>query len=275
MLEIEKIIEFKKMSILKNLIVFTLVVFTSISLWGQNPKRTVLFALGENESIVSYEYYIAKHFNGNRFYCTIENINTNIWTFVFNGKRIVSSKKMELNVLYSNVNEENGYIISYIKDGAWYVNCKGKENGPYDNIYRNIYYNIIASANNYDYCYKLAGRWYGHKNGTNKRVDFVEQFYENGKYYANINGNISQGYEDVGCITLTESGKYAYCYREKGKKYANINGNISQGYEGVWNITLTESGKYAYCYREKGKNYVNINGNISQGYEDVGCITLT
>jgi hypothetical protein len=291
----------------KSILTFLLIVTAAVSAFGQNPKREVLFTLGQHEVVESGEYFLEQTIKGNRFACIVEDTVKKEQTFIFNGKRIATTDAYRFNFEYLNVEEENGYVSNYenadkhyinikgkiyggynsiydIKsyengeysfcykktDGA-YINYKGIEEGPFDNVAigDDDYDDFASYTKDYDYRYKLAGRWYAHKDGKNKRIDFAESYTDNGKYYANINGNVSGGYEDIYSLQLTESGKYAYYYKDNGKWYANINGNVSSGYEDIYFLQLTENGKYAYRYKDNGKYYANINGNVRGGYESI------
>jgi len=277
----------------RHLMAMLLIFTVAAGVFGQNPKRSVVFTLNPNEDIVNDEYYLLQTFGQNRFACVVKNTVLNTYTFVFNGQRLktVSTGDDENddnfgydpydNFKIIDLAKDNGYIFTYMENGKCYINYRGVVSAGYEDItcansenYNLGKGNFISSEKDYDYCYKLAGRWYAHKNGKNKRIDFVESYTENGKWYVNINGTESR-YDNVYDLTLTESGKYAYSYQENGKEYVNINGTVSRGYDGVSYLTLTASGKYAYRYQENGKIYVNINGTESRGYDDVYNLTLT
>ena len=199
-----------------------------------------------------------------------------------------------------DLDEDNPDIFCYSTiEGAikgeeqlnYYVHYNGNIAGPFDDvslkpekkiggIYSFTYY-FTTTDKNYDYYFKQNGKWYGSKNSKNKEVNFAEYYQEgnryDSKYYVNINGNVSQLYDEVCYILhLTENGHYAYVYRDNGKYYVNINGNISQAYNSVEYdcLLLTKSGKYAYKYTDNGKYYVNINGENSQGYEMINGLKL-
>ena len=282
----------------RNTIIALSIVFcASFGVWAQdnNLKRSVLLTLGQNESIWAGEYFAAQYFNENRFACIIYDDVKKSCTFVFNGKRIITTDANDFsgsarNFSYLNIAEENGYVFYYTKkeNGVvnYYVNYKGTIDGPFEDIslhannsFRRPNGNITLTTlvKEYDYLYRLAERWYAHKDGKNKKVDFAESIYDynSRKSSVNINGSISQRYDWVGDVCLTESGKYAYCYENNGKYYANINGSISQGYDFVRYLCLTESGKYAYSYESNGKRYANINSSISQGYDDIEYVALS
>ncbi|GHT37907.1 hypothetical protein FACS189435_3940 [Bacteroidia bacterium] len=167
-----------------------------------------------------------------------------------------------------------------------YINYKGVVGGPFDNIYYDPGdYDVYTPEDNYDYLYELAGRWYAHKNGKNKRIDFISTNGRTGVYtsgrrdeYVNINGKErSKPHSRIRSIKLTKSGIYAYAYQDEyeGKWYANINGKVGEPHEQIWNINLTESGIYAYEYRDNGKWYANINGKVSEPHEQIENIKLT
>jgi len=273
-----------------------------MSAFGQNPKREVIFTLNANEIVNANEYYLTQKQNQNKFAFILKDTLKNQWSFIFNGERIITTK-FEFsndryfgdlyNPVYINPEEANGYVFCYIDDKNYYVNYKGIIDGPFDfatfNIPRLTLTSCYVLEKGYDYYYMLAGRWYGHKNGENKRINCVSC--DGNKWYVYIDGNVSKGYEYVDDLKLTKSGQYAYVYTEnvnfgvrmgsfsdanvniKEKQFVNINGNVSNGYEQIHysggGVQLSENGEYAYGYRENGKWYVNINGRVSKGYEDI------
>jgi hypothetical protein len=303
----------------------------SMNAQDTNAKRTVLFTLGANEEIHCREYFVLQQVNQNRFACIIKNTVKDTYTFVFNGKRIVTGDRrvsfdnIHIDVHYLNVHEENGYAVEYSLQDMGYANIKGKVYGPFDEsendgkdflvfakdsegntdcnrfYYRKtedgnhnyyIHYNgtkegpfdgicfpeKISAYADCEYLYLLAGKWYAHySNSANKMTSLIRCYVDikNGKWYVNINGRDSKGYDDVRDLHFTESGKYFYSYYENGKKYVNINGAESSGYEFVNYLRFTENGKYAYKYQENGKWYVNINGAKSRGYESATSLYFT
>jgi hypothetical protein len=291
------------------LLVFTVAMYA----FGQNPKREVIFTLNANEEIYYNEYYLSQTANQNHFACVIYNTLTKKYTFVFNGKRIKEFDNHYERLYSFNVGKNNTYVLTYRENGKWYIDYNGIVDGGFDDIRvgnRMSRYYMQTPEKNYDYLYKLAGKWYAHKNGKNRKIAFIEFCLNDRDFYCiNINGNISGSYESIHYdFTLTESGKYAYCYKDNGEWYANINGNISKPYihpititltesgkyaycygdnrkwyvningsitENVYNYILTENGKYAYIYKDNGKEYANINGNISNPYGGIGYLTLT
>jgi hypothetical protein len=291
---------------MKRPITLIITLCATFNIWAQSisPQRNVLFMLGENEEIYYSEYFFSQHLNQNRFACVIKNILNNTYTFVFNGNRIVNSAYL-LHVNYLNVNENNGYIISYWDGNEQYINnrgnvyeylqeCKfdGNNNEKFwystvDGNQLNYYvhskeskagpFEDVIFDENYDYLYKSGGTWYGHKDGIDTQLaqeeDVEEKIYifkNNGKLYVSVYGRVSQGYDDVNDLHVTKSGKYTYKYAINGKYYVNINGKQSQASDDrIYNIQLTENGKYIYCYKSNGKYHVDVNGNLSEGYDYV------
>ena len=287
------------------------IVCTTFNLCAQdtNLKRNVLFMLGENEEIYYNEYCISQQLNQNRFACIIKNTLNNTYTFIFNGIRIVTSDYL-LQVNYLNVNENDGYVISYWDGEEQYLNNRG---AVYENVldckfdgsnYEKFWYSIVEGKQlnyyvhykgnkagpfeevrfdeNYDYLYQSAGKWYGHKNGTNNLLpqeddeDKIYYFKDNGKWYVNVYGRVSQGYDNVSDLHVDVGGKYTYKYTSNGKHYVNINGKPSQASDDdISHIQFTENGKYIYSYKNNGKWYVNINGNSSEGYDYVHELKIT
>ena len=245
--------------------------------FAQNPKREVVFTLRANEVIYADEYYLMQFFNQNRFSCMIENTVTKEFTFVFNGKRIKAAPHWISSV---DVTQDNSYIVAYEEDGKYYVNCKGVVEGGFEDMilteqfYSGAGYLVKTNIQDFDYQYKLAGKWYAHKNGKNKKVEF---FIESGNDYMNINGNISNMYKWAYDITVTEDGQYAYIYEDKGnrKKYINNNGRISGGYSNIDNLRFCENGKYGYSYYNDGQWYININGRVDGTLQNISNLRLT
>ncbi|MDR0745408.1 MAG: hypothetical protein LBF17_02805 [Mediterranea sp.] len=253
-----------------------LVVAVAMSAFGQTSKREVVFTMNANEVIYQNEYALFQTFNRNRFACITLDTITDKYTFVFNGERIKTASSCgnqwddEWHLYYINPGEAKGYIFAYRENGRWYINYRGVVDGGFDDVtlfssdYEGERY---TPEKNYDYLYKLAGRWYVSKNGKNRKISLIERTGEYGKYYVNVNGSTVGGpYGSfVDYLTLTESGKYAYCYWDNGY-YVNVNGSTVAGpYESIYGLTLTESGKYAYSYRDNGKHYVNVNGSTVGG----------
>lgn len=240
-----------------------LFIFTvAMCAFAQNPKRDVVFMLNPNEAIHGNEYYLLQNFNQNRFSCLIYNTSTYENTFVFNGKRIQTAPWIL--VQYLNVNEENGYIISYYKrteNGIeWYINNKGNVEGPFDTVWFD---------DDYDYCYALAGRSWGHKNGRNELIQEKKRtycgYYENTWYvYDDVQ---YREYDNVEHLRLTEkfkNGRYAYYYKENGKYYANINGHIYGAYDGIYvdggsPFYIDNDGNFGYRYYLQGTVYKKRN----------------
>jgi hypothetical protein len=286
-------------------VVFVALFAGGMSAQTADAKRSVLFTLGENEEVAYGEYFVMQKMDGNRFACVIRNTGTGIRTLVFNGKRVVEGRWLDVH--YLDVNKENGYVVEYSLQDMDYVNIRGKVLGPFEGVsqwgegdkfayykekgYTRDYYvysngvvggpfdevDFPSKTGAYadcEYLYVLADKWYAHyRNGSNKmaRQPYFDHYERDGKWYVNINGVEREGHNgSIYEANLTKSGKYAYWYYEKGKSHVNINGEESRGYDGVEYLYLTEGGRYAYRYYENGKHHVNINGKESEGYEYVG-----
>ena len=276
---------------MKTITAFCMAACFSFSLQAQNsnPQRSVLLTLEKNEEICEDEYFIFQHLNQNRFACIIYDDLTQTQTFVFNGRRIITTKNLSVflnkNFSYLNLAEENGYVFYYVETEGrqtnYYINCKGTKEGPFDRVSLFPLEDFLKSNGNHDYYYELAGRWYGHKDGKNKLIQQgksegtkretaapgISTIYENGRWYAKIDSVMSsEGYDEIQKNSiLTESGKYAYIYRNKDKWHVNINGQPSQGYIYAGKLSLTDSGEYSYHYGlEDGWIYQNNNGKNSR-----------
>lgn len=305
---------------LKNLSIYVLLmIMTSLSSFAQNPLRKVVFTLNENESIVSNEYYLMQQFNKNRFACMVYDNVRKKSTFIFNGKRIKTGNfppeyADDLCELHSfNVANDSNYIITYQQNNKWYINYKGIIDGGFEDIkVPPRSWDFIIAEKNFDYLYKLADRWYAHKNGKNKKIDIIESQYNGSKYYVffngssfgpfqgtsqlqltqsgkygfvyyndwlkdwhvNNNGTISKTYEHISDFIILEDDKYAYIFKENGKWFVNINGSISKFYDEVKNLNISAGGKCTYCFKENGKWYINDNGSISKAYDGISDLNI-
>lgn len=264
---------------LKNRLIYVLLmIVSSLSSFAQNPLRKVVFTLNENESIVSNEYYLMQQFNKNRFACMVYDNVRKKSTFILNGKRIKTGNfppdyTYNICQLHSfNVANDSNYIITFEQNDKLYINYNGIIDGGFEKIeLPSKFWNFIISEKNFDYLYKLADRWYVHKNGKNKKVDFIESQYKDGKYYVFYNGNSFGPFQGTSQLQLTQSGKYGFVYYNDWYKdwHVNNNGIISKTYENISNFIILEDGKWAYIFKENGKWFVNINGSISKFYDDV------
>jgi hypothetical protein len=261
------------------------------SAFGQNPKREVVFTMNTHEVIYENEYVLYQTFSQNHFACVTRDTITKDFTFIFNGERIKIASGNgdktdgEWHLCYANPGEVKGYIYAYKENGRWFINYRGATNGGFDDVRCTYSFSgpdqeLYTPERDYDYLYKLADRWYADKNGENKRIDFIEKIYEDGRYYLNINGAIVGPYGSVSNIRLTGNGKYAYSYRNNGKYYVNVNDSLVGGpYEhDISGLALTGSGKYAYGYSDNGRwyeDYININGiTIGGPYGDVSNLAF-
>jgi len=171
-----------------------------------NPKRTVLFKLGDNEVVCNNEYILMQKLNQNKFACILYDTKLEQCTFVFNGKRIsilncgvntfsASERVFHLginNFPYINLEEENGYVFYFDKDERYYVNYKGIIHGPFDEV--TFYADYTEEG--YDYYYKREGIWYGRKDEKIKKVNFAYQDFDKEKnkwyWYVNKNGYVEK-----------------------------------------------------------------------------------
>ncbi|MDR0745179.1 MAG: hypothetical protein LBF17_01635 [Mediterranea sp.] len=269
--------------------VMLLVVVLATSAFGQPSKREVVFTMNANEVIYENEYALFQTFNQNRFACVTHDTVTKEFTFVFNGERIrtaLGNGNMfddDWHLYYANPGEAKGYVFTYRENGRWYINYHGVIEGGFDEVYceNPFYERIYTPGKGYDYLYKLAYRWYASRNGENRKIGFVEKMGEDGRQRLNINGVIVGPYGSVSNVTLTENGKYAYCYKENGKHYVNVNGfTVGGPYQHDINgLALARDGKYAFGYSNDEKwyeVYVNVNGSTVGGpYEyDISGLTL-
>ncbi|MDR3118319.1 MAG: hypothetical protein LBU44_02690 [Mediterranea sp.] len=265
------------------------VLVVAASVFGQAPKREVVFTMNANEVIYEGELASFLKFSQKRFGCLVHDTVTDLCTLVFNGKRIKTAPENEWvpdfnewYLYYVNPDEDKGYIFKYKENDKWYVNCRGVVAGGFDNaFYFTGYYDygdVFTTAKDYDYLYKLDGLWYAVKNRKKEKVHFIEGIYKDWKCYVNVNGtNVGGPYGIAYYWRLTQSRKYAFFYTDDdGKWYMNVNGftvggpYLCDSYD--IKLVLTESGKYAYTYGNShdkfGDGYygyaffVNVNGSI-------------
>jgi hypothetical protein len=315
-----KIMKQKKNTIIKKTVVMIMLAALFANCTGarnnnNEPERDVLFTLGKHEKIAYGEYFVLQQMNGNRFACIVEDTTKNTRTFIFNGKRIVTTDSGAFDVLYVNVHEENGYVVEYCLQDRGYVNIKGKVYGPLDKGSLVFAYDRKGNTG-YDkfyYC-KTEGEntgYYIHddgaKDGPFDRILFhyeaidvadCEYLYQfAGKWYAHYSDgenkitplvdevrfknwrdyvNINDTeYDEVWHSYFFESNKFAYIYRADEKYYVNINGTESREYDNAMSLQFTENGKYAYLYEENGECHININGTERSGYGDVVDLKIT
>jgi hypothetical protein len=220
------------------MIMFAAIVAGSISAQNNNPKREVLFTLGEHEVIVYDEYVLGMALNGYKFAAIVENTQTSKFSLVFNGKRIYETKKDDwYDISYLNPSIENGYAYRYTLAVRRFLNVMGKVATGVPE------YGDVAVADNG----KLA---FGY-----------EENYE--KSYANIDGTIFGPYQYVFDVAIADNGKFAFSYQENGKCYANIDSTIFGPYRGIGDVAIADNGKFAfhyYDYENDTRNY-NVSGN--------------
>jgi hypothetical protein len=240
-------------------IMLAAIVAGSISAQNNNPKREVLFTLGENEVIVYDEYVLGMALNGYKFAAIVKDTQTSKFSLVFNGKRVYETKSLP----YKG-NEDAYYYTE-------------EDNYPHvipHNAFNVLYVNP-SIENGYAYWYNLAGRRFFNVMGKvttgapEEKSDasitcngkFAFRYKENNKDYANIDGTIFGHYQDVSGIAIADNGKFAFGYQENDKYYANIDGKKYGPYQYVWVDAIADNGKFAFRYKENNTRHYNVHGN--------------
>jgi hypothetical protein len=252
------------------MIMFAAIVAGSISAQNNNPKREVLFTLGEHEVIVYDEYMLGMALNGYKFAAIVKDTQTSKFSLVFNGKRVYETKSLPYK------GNEGAY---------WFGEGYPHPHSPH--VIPHLAFNVLfinpAIENGYAYWYTLAGRRFfnvmgkvtsgapGISNDASiaDNGKFAFRYQENDKEYANIDGTIFGPYQSVWDCAIANNGKFAFRYRENDKEYANIDGTIFGPYQHVWHIATANNGKFAFAYQENDKEYANIDGTIFGPYQYV------
>jgi hypothetical protein len=238
---------------------------------NKEPKREVLFTLGEHEVIVYDEYVLGMALNGYKFAAIVKNTQTSKFSLVFNGKRVYETKSLP------HKGNEDAYALS-----------ENERHSHVIPIYAfNVEYINPAIENGYAYWYTLAGRRFFNvvgKTTTNLPYDgdisiaddgkFAFSYRENNKYYTNMDGTIFGPYQDIWHIATANNGKFAFSYLENDKYYANIDGTIFGPYQNVWGCAIANNGKFAFAYRENDKYYANLDGTIFGHYQNFRGVTI-
>jgi hypothetical protein len=260
-----------------SILLFAAILADNTNAQNANFKRTVLFTLDEHEEFYQNEYFAEAALDGYRFAAVLYNTQTDKYTFVFNGKRVLTSSAINdkndnfpMNISYINPSEENGYIFAYHLAGRAFANVKGK---------------AFPIEGQGEFRVPPFARWgdrddrhYFHP--TNNYYGFI---YYCGNSYVCINGKIWGPYQDIKISSVADNGMFAFTYNSNstyGYNYANINGKIWGPYINISNkdFYINNNGKYAFVYEDNdGKRYANINGKErepEESFKDISDIKI-
>jgi hypothetical protein len=226
-----------RLNILSKAIALFVVITAGIELCvAQTPAtgavRKVLFTLGEAEDIYQGEFYAQLYPSGTGFALVTVSRRDSIYSFVFNGRRIISSVA-PISVGHIDPSKENGYSFTYRGADGFYANIKGQVDGPFE----------MVKSYPLSYLYSLAGQ-----------------------RYINVDGTVMGPYKDVYGVKVTEGGKYAFGFKKDGKDYANVNGSILGPNNDPYDVTINESGKYLVKYQQNGQWFTE--GDPSEVYKE-------
>jgi hypothetical protein len=172
-----------------------------------------------------------------------------------------------------DINDKNGVIYRYIKDGKDYVSLNGKILGVYDNTA-----SFIVNSDNISFI--LTKEWetdeifpnkvFIKNNFTtpsiNNNGDYIYAYRYNGKFYIQINGKSEGPYQETWRPFIDELGNYAYWCKIDNKQYIIRNGKKEGEFDNV-SLPAIKNGKYAYTFTQNNKWYVNINGSKNGPYD--------
>jgi hypothetical protein len=258
-------------------IMLAAIVAGGISAQNNNPKREVLFTLGENEVIHYNEYFMGMTVNGYKFATIIENTQTHEFRFVFNGKEIAKGEGI-WHEDYNHNLDDRGVLMRYGADDSYeYLT-------PI-----HVFYLDPTKEDGHGYCLNIAGRIFTKLN--NKLLPDIDVNVEPGYFsispdgtfaykrvsgnYVNVNGKNFGYYQDIKDVTVADNGKFTFKYKLSDKEYMNIDGKIFGPYQNVIDVAVAENRKFAFSYKEDyHKGYVNINGKIFGPYNDVRSVAI-
>ncbi len=286
--------------------------------WGKPNKieRTVIFELNNSETVALNEYFLDLENSDNNFAAILTDTAQQSTTFVFNGKRIVTLPKDQrfsspiFNFTYLNVNEKDGYVVTYEKDSLMYINYLGTTYGPFDYILplsngfayfkdnhwgrqfidhdriilnkKTVYYGHKSydfEENNDFYCQKYPDYHYFHKAISPNGKNFILEFYDKSKkcYALNINDSITYiGNATITTVSINNNGNYAYNYKTGEDYYCCIDQEKFGPYSDyIADLTLSNNGDFGFVHTSrKTKKTININGTDGKNYHEVSLIKI-
>jgi hypothetical protein len=183
--------------------------------------------------------------------------------------------------IYYCFNNQDKYVLEYIRNNKMFVNVNGEINGPYDNPQNFLTYFDGGTSFNEElsFCEMLENRFYDDNDeffnaSINNKNDYTFAYRSsNGNHYVNINGKIEGPYQRTWSPKLSDNGTYAYWCKKNDKEYIVINGKEMGPYEIASEPIITKNGYWAYWYQNDKKQYFNINGKIEGPYDEYYSLT--
>jgi hypothetical protein len=251
------------------MLMFAATVAGSIDAQTENPKRSVLHTLKQNE-IFTYNYYgegayyldILLH-EKDQYACVVTDTVKGKDFLIVNGKTTLTENNIELGWSNFEALLKHGYTgAPYNEDQSkqtLYIN--GKKYGDFANL--NFIYKGI---DRYAFYYTEEGteNWYVNINGKQEGpFDYAKVYYNDslkvfeydymlaGRMFENINGK-------------TGKSTKSYVFQNNGKEYLNICGWLSRGYDNIDeynNYKVFDNKHYSFRFEDNKKRGININGN--------------
>ena len=156
---------------------------------------------------------------------------------------------------------EDNLLFTFVRDSQEWVNVRGKEYGPYDQVmdYYTTYHRDlkIDDKGNHMFQYKKNDQHYFNING--KDIGPMDDFKAWGNYSA----------------TFFSKGFYSFKYKSQGKEYCVINGEVFGPFDEIISVkSSVVSGEYGVSYKKDGKGYYNRNGKEFGPFENIGKMEI-
>lgn len=258
--------------------------FLVIALFGtfallrsENPERTILYTLNENEILVNNEYALSLNANSYRSTFVITDDNLNRSRLFFDGQVLCEfegslSPFSKNRIFYVNPDEAKGYIFSYSKDDKYFFNNRGIISGPYDDI-------SFLPYNDKGIAFKEKEKWYEFDGNTvkgpftggtpgsnmgvmNSKGDYIFQYYENDSIYFNYNNNAIGPfvYVDISAY-LSKQGNFMISYPVNDQWFVRVDNKVFGPYLSITNYRMNDAGDFAFIAEDlNNKTFINING---------------
>jgi len=245
-----------------------LVLLSNLS--AQKVQSTLLYSLKPNEEVMFANEYRLRIFNNKQSYIIFTeryNPKDTQQCVIVDGKEIACYPSIAEPGIF-NFHQNGMFQLVVTKNKRWFVNHKGQEFGPYDNIYpAGGWYHLedmLRDNGNYGFVAKRDGKYIVHVNGKEfGPLDSMSLYYTTLKYSFEV-------YDD---------GTFFYRYFDKqGKIHYVINGvEIASGdeYDDYYNPSVIKSAT-EYCIQLKTNNEWTcyINGKKFGPYLEVKSVSL-
>jgi hypothetical protein len=140
------------------MLMFAATVAGSIDAQNNEPKRDVLFTLGENDTVLETKFSF--QIKDVRYYSIIKDKTQNLEKLVLNGKVIDTANIF----IIENINlfEKTPAYKKYIKEQGYYCVVNGKEYGSYETAYviANFSKKKYVYSGDYSIAFKQMGQWF-------------------------------------------------------------------------------------------------------------------